>query len=77
MSEGITKVATGVVSAMASTPLAIALLAVNIAFLGFAGYVLREVSANARERNKTQNELITTLVTDCRQGARPNQGATP
>jgi hypothetical protein len=65
------KVATGVVNAMQSTPLAIALLVVNVGFLGFAAYVLGEVAANAQERNKTQSELISKLVSDirdCRQG---------
>lgn len=65
------KVATGVVNAMQSTPLAIALLVVNVGFLGFAAYVLGEVAANAQERNKTQSELISKLVgdiRDCRQG---------
>jgi hypothetical protein len=68
------KVATGVVNAMQSTPLAIALLVVNVGFLGFAAYVLGEVAANAQERNKTQSELISKLVTDirdCRQGPKP------
>jgi hypothetical protein len=68
------KVASGVVNAMQSTPLAIALLVVNIGFLGFAAYVLGEVAANAQERNKTQTELISKLVTDirdCKQGPKP------
>jgi hypothetical protein len=68
------KVATGVVNAMQSTPLAIALLVVNIGFLGFAAYVLGEVAANAQERNKTQTELISSLVKDirdCGQGPKP------
>jgi hypothetical protein len=68
------KVGTAAVSAMASTPLAIALLIVNVGFLGFAGYVLGEVAANASERNKTQMDLIAQLVgdiRDCRQGAKP------
>jgi hypothetical protein len=65
------KVATEALSAMKSTPLAIALLLVNIGFLSFAAYVLGQVAANASERNKTQNELISTLVKDirdCKQG---------
>lgn len=71
MSEQAAKVAHSAVDAMKSTPLAIALLIVNVGFLGFAAYVLGEVAANASERNKTQSELITKLVTDirdCRQG---------
>jgi hypothetical protein len=68
------KVATAAVGAMASTPLAIALLIVNVGFLGFAGYVLGEVAANASERNKSQMDLIEKLVhdiRDCRQGPKP------
>ena len=40
-------VATSAFDAMRSTPLAIALLVVNIGFLGFAGYVLGKVASNA------------------------------
>lgn len=68
------KVGTAAVSAMASTPLAIALLIVNIGFLGFAGYVLGEVAQSARERNSSQMDMIKQLVTDirdCRQGPKP------
>ena len=50
---------------MQSTPLAFALLIVNVGFLGFAAYVLGEVSANAQERNKNQMELISKLATQC------------
>ena len=76
-------VGTAAVGAMQSQPLAIALLIVNCAFLGFAGYVLGEVSENAKARNVTQMDLISKLVgdiRDCRQGskvelAEPAQGA--
>jgi hypothetical protein len=67
------KIATSAIDAMKSTPLAVALLVVNVGFLGFAAYVLGEVAANASERNKAQVELISKLVTDirdCRQGPR-------
>jgi uncharacterized protein HemX len=65
------KVATGVVDALKATPVVIALLVVIAIFLGFATYLLGEVAANARERNKSQLEMISKLVTDirdCRQG---------
>jgi hypothetical protein len=71
VTEQVGKVATSAVEAMKSTPLAIALLVVNVGFLSFAAYVLGEVAANASERNKSQLELISRLVTDirdCRQG---------
>jgi hypothetical protein len=74
VSAEVGKVASSAVDAMKSTPLAIALLVVNVGFLGFAAYVLGEVAANASERNKSQLELITNLVRDirdCRQGPTP------
>ncbi|XIA66817.1 hypothetical protein ACFIOY_13485 [Bradyrhizobium sp. TZ2] len=55
--EVIAKVTTSTLDAMKPTPLAIALLAVNIGFLGFAAYVLGEVAANASERNKPRRNL--------------------
>jgi hypothetical protein len=60
------KVGAAAVGAMSSQPLAIALLVINIGFLGFAGYVLGEVAANASERNKGQMDLIYKLVSDIR-----------
>jgi hypothetical protein len=71
VSEEAAKVASTAIDAMKSTPLAIALLVVNVGFLGFAAYVLGEVAANASERNKAQLQLITDMVKyirDCRQG---------
>ena len=63
--------AAAVANSMKSTPLALALLIVNVGFLGFAAYVLGEVAANAQERNKNQMDLISNLVTqikDCEHG---------
>lgn len=57
---------TATVTAMASSPLSIALLLVNIGFLAFAAFVLGEVASNAAERNKTQMELIGSLVKEIR-----------
>jgi hypothetical protein len=67
------KVATEAVKQMGSSPLSIALLVVNIGFLGFAAYILGEVAENARIRNKDQVDLISKMVTDireCKQGPR-------
>jgi hypothetical protein len=69
--EATGQVASEAVKAMQSQPLAIALLVVNVGFLGFAAYVLGQVATNASERNKSQTELISKLVSDirdCRQG---------
>lgn len=70
ITEEASKVGDTAVRAMQSTPLAIALLLVNVAFLAFSGYVLGQVSGNARESNKAEMELITKLATDC--AHRPN-----
>lgn len=64
------KVASSTIEAMKSVPLAIALLVVNIMFLGFSGYILNTVANNASERNKQQLEMITTLIKDCRPPAK-------
>jgi len=74
--EATGKVAASTVEAMKSTPLALALLIVNVGFLGFAAYILGEVAANASERNKAQLELIGTLVKDIRDCRQPNQKPT-
>ena len=68
VAEEIGKVATSTLEAMKSTPLAIALLVVNVAFLAFATYVLGAVARNASERNQSQIELIGKLVAECRPG---------
>ena len=68
------KVATSTIDAMKAAPLALALLMVNIGFLGFTAYILGEVAGNAGERNKAQLEMISQLVRDirdCRQGPKP------
>ena len=58
LTEEVGKVGTAAVTSMSAQPLAIALLIINVGFLGFAGYVLGEVAANASERNKQQMDLF-------------------
>jgi len=62
---GITEVATSTIEAMKSTPLAVALLAVNMGFLGFTTYLTSEASKNARERDKTHTELVLAILKEC------------
>jgi hypothetical protein len=64
--EQVGKVTTTTVEALRSVPLAIALLVVNIGFLAFAAYVLGQVAENAQERNKSQTELIQSLIKEMR-----------
>jgi len=71
MTEEAGKVAGGVVDALKGSPVMMALLVVIAIFLGFVTYLLYEVAGNARERNKSQLDMISKLVTDirdCRQG---------
>jgi hypothetical protein len=65
--EEVGKVASSAIDVMKGSPALAILLVVNVVFLAFATYVLGEVAANASERNKAQLELITKLVSDCRQ----------
>lgn len=53
-------------AALKSSPLALALVCVNLAFLVFAGYVLGEIAESSRDRNKAQIELIERLVKECK-----------
>jgi hypothetical protein len=65
--EEAAKVGTAAVESMKSAPLAIALLLVNLGFIGFNGYILSAVASNANERNKTQMDLIARLANDVRE----------
>jgi hypothetical protein len=56
------KALSSTVEAMKSSPLAIALLFVNIGFLIFVGYVLHVIGTISIDRSKTQNELVMQLV---------------
>jgi hypothetical protein len=74
LTEEAGKVGVAAVTSMSGTPLAIALLLVNIGFLAFAGFILGEVAEGAQLRNSGQMDLIKQLVTDirdCRQGPKP------
>jgi hypothetical protein len=62
---GITAVATSTIDAMKSTPLAVALLAVNMGFLGFTTYLVSEATKNARIREAAHNELVLAILKEC------------
>lgn len=69
------KVASATVEAMKASPLALALLLVNVAFIGFNGYILSAVASNASERNKSQMDLIAKLADDVRDCSRQRQSS--
>lgn len=69
------KAAGSVIDAMKGVPMLLAMLIINLGFLGIIVYFMGEAAANSSERNKTQLELIHKLVTDirdCRQGPKTN-----
>ena len=67
------KVVGGIVDTMKGTPMILALLLINVCFLGAVVYLMGEAVANSAARNQQQLGLIEKLVTDirdCRQGPR-------
>lgn len=69
------KAAGSVIDAMKGVPMLLAMLIVNLGFLGIIVYFMGEAAANAGKRNEQQLALIERLVTDirdCRQGPRTN-----
>jgi hypothetical protein len=63
--ENITGVASTAIDAMRSTPLAVALLLVNVGFLLFAGYIASEASKNTRVREQQHTDLILAILKEC------------
>lgn len=62
-----------IVDTMKGTPMILALLLINVCFLGAVVYLMGEAVANSASRNQQQLGLIEKLVTDirdCRQGPR-------
>ncbi len=62
-----------IVDTMKGTPMILALLLINVCFLGAVVYLMGEAVANSAARNQQQLGLIEKLVTDirdCRQGPR-------
>jgi hypothetical protein len=56
--EEVGKAVSGVVDAMRATPFLLALLILNIVFIGLTIYVLHEVAVTVRDRGKEQTELL-------------------
>ncbi len=63
--EGITGVVSTAVDAMRSTPLAVALLMVNLGFLLFAGFIAKEATQNTRIREQQHMELVLAILKNC------------
>lgn len=75
VTEEVGKAAGSIVDTMKGTPMILALLLINVCFLGAVVYLMGEAVANSASRNQQQLGLIEKLVTDirdCRQGPRTN-----
>jgi uncharacterized protein HemX len=59
------KVASGTVEALRSQPLALALIVVNVLFLGSAVWLFHEVSMQTAEERNHRNALLTQALTSC------------
>ena len=66
--DGVAGVTKSAIHAMRDQPLSLALLLINVVFLGFSAYLLEQVSENSAERNKSQTEMIQSLIRECRRG---------
>lgn len=72
------KAVSSVTDSLRGTPVILSLMIMVFGTLGFAAYLLGLGVASSRDRDKTQMELISKLVTDirdCRGGVHP-QGET-
>jgi len=60
------KVAGGIVEGLKSQPLSLALIVMNIIFIGFAVWVLQSLNARTVRQYEVKDQLIAKLVDKCR-----------
>jgi hypothetical protein len=63
--EEVGKVATATVESLKSSPLALALIIINVLFLIGGGYILHDVGENLRGQQLRKDELLAQLAKDC------------
>jgi len=66
------KVAGGVVEGLKSQPLSLALIIMNVVFIGFAVFVLQSLNARTVHQYEVKDALIAKLIEQCR-GAQSTQ----
>jgi hypothetical protein len=62
----ITEAFKAAIAGMTGSPIAIALLTVNVAFLVFVTLLLKDVAENASTRDKAQTETIMQILRACK-----------
>jgi len=60
------KVASGVVEGLKAQPLALALIVMNIVFIGFSVWVLQSLNARTVHQYQVKDQLIAKLIDKCR-----------
>ena len=60
------KVATGVIEGLKQQPLALALIVMNVVFIGFAVWVLQSLNARTVHQYEVKDQLIAQLIDKCR-----------
>jgi hypothetical protein len=63
--EGV-KVASGVVEGLKAQPLSLALIVMNIVFIGFSVWVLQSLNARTVHQYEVKDQLIAKLIDKCR-----------
>ena len=64
------KVATGVIEALKQQPIALALIVMNVIFVGAAAYASHELNIRTTARYAAQDDLIHKLIDQCNANAK-------
>jgi len=67
------KVATGVVDGLKQQPLSLALIVMNIVFIGFAVWVLQSLDERTVRQYEVKDQLIAKLIDKCRESQSTQQ----
>jgi flagellar biogenesis protein FliO len=61
----VSKAIQAVSDSMKAQPLALALILINLLFIGAGVWVLRDVALNARERAENESQILAQILRDC------------
>ena len=67
------KVATSVVEGLKSQPLSLALIVLNLVFIGFVGWLASEFNARTTHQYEVKDQLIARLIDKCRDSQQSQQ----
>jgi hypothetical protein len=67
------KVATGIVEGLRTQPLSLALIVVNLVFIGFMAWIAHEFNVRTTHQYEVKDQLITKLLDQCRANQQSQQ----